>query len=66
MDSALTPPLRLETLRVQQIPADVAQRRLDNYLHRLRARNLSNNRGETTTSAQLQKLADALSEENSQ
>lgn len=66
MDSALTPPLRLETLRVQQIPADVAQRRLDNFLHRLRARNLSNNRGETTISAQLQKLADALSEENSQ
>ncbi|TFK89600.1 hypothetical protein K466DRAFT_518701 [Polyporus arcularius HHB13444] len=66
MDAAVTPPLRLETLRVQQISSDVAQRRLDNFLHRLRARNLANNRGETTTSVQLQKLADALSEENSQ
>ena len=64
MDAALTPPLRLQTLRVQPVPSEVAQKRLDNFLHRFRARNLARNTGETTTSVQLQKLADALSEEN--
>ena len=61
----LTPPLRLQTIQVQQISADTAQRRLDNFLHRFRTRNLAKNSGETTTSVQLQKLADALNEEHS-
>lgn len=63
-DAALTPPLRLQTISVQQISSDVAQKRLDSFLHRFRTRNLAKNSGETTTSVQLQKLADALNDEH--
>lgn len=65
-DAALTSPLRLQTVQVQQISSDIAQKRLDSFLHRFRTRNLAKNSGETTTSVQLQKLADALNDENSQ
>ncbi|KAI0766090.1 hypothetical protein BD413DRAFT_481383 [Trametes elegans] len=63
MDAALTPPLRVQPLRVQQLSPDAAQQRLDNFLQTFRARSLAKNAGESTTSAQLHKLADALSEE---
>ncbi len=65
-DAVLSPPLRLQTVHVQRISSDVAQKRLDSFLHRFRTRNLAKNSGETTTSVQLQKLADALNDENSQ
>ncbi|KAI8985755.1 hypothetical protein BD414DRAFT_417543 [Trametes punicea] len=63
MDTALTPPLRIQALHVQQIKPEAAQRRLDNFLHEFRTRSLAKNTGESTTAAQLQKLADALNEE---
>ncbi|TBU47475.1 hypothetical protein BD309DRAFT_1016333 [Dichomitus squalens] len=64
LDVPLTPPLRIHTIRVQQISSEVAQKRLDSFLHRFRTRSLAKNSGETTTSVQLQKLADALNEEH--
>ena len=64
MDAALTPPLRLQPQRAQQISAEAVQKRLDGFIHRLRERNLLKNVGETTTAVQLQKLADALTEES--
>ena len=66
MDASLTPPLRIQAQNVQQIPSQVAQKRLGSFINRLRARNLSKNAGETTTAVQLQKLADALREEHSE
>ena len=65
-DLTLTPPLRIQTVHVQQISSQVAQKRLDSFLYRFRTRSLAKNSGETTTSVQLQKLADALHEEHSQ
>ena len=64
MDAALTPPLRLEPQRMQKIPAEMVRKRLDAFIMTLRARNLSKNNGETTTSVQLQKLSDAMRDEN--
>ncbi|KAI0364707.1 hypothetical protein BV20DRAFT_955644 [Pilatotrama ljubarskyi] len=64
MDAALTPPLRIQPLHVQQISPDAAQKRLDKFLREFHARNVAKHNGESTTSAQLQKLADALSEES--
>ncbi|KAI0330952.1 hypothetical protein GY45DRAFT_684909 [Cubamyces sp. BRFM 1775] len=64
MDAALTPPLRIEPLRVQQVSPQAAQKRIDDFLHEYRARIVAKNSGESSTSTQLQKLADALSEES--
>ena len=66
MDASLTPPLRIQAQNVQQIPSQVAQKRLGSFINQLRARNLSKNAGETTAAVQLQKLSDALREEHSE
>ncbi|CDO70137.1 hypothetical protein BN946_scf184783.g21 [Trametes cinnabarina] len=63
MDAALTPPLRIQPLHVQQISPQAAQKRLDAFLNDFRARSIAKHSGETTTAAQLHKLVDALSEE---
>ncbi|KAL7280691.1 hypothetical protein ACG7TL_005630 [Trametes sanguinea] len=64
MDAALTPPLRIKPIHVQQISPEAAQKRLDNFINDFRTRSIAKNSGESTTAAQLQKLADALSEES--
>ncbi|KAI0640770.1 hypothetical protein C8Q79DRAFT_994772 [Trametes meyenii] len=63
MDAALSPPLRVQPVRVQHVSQDVVQHRLDKFVHDFHARSVAKNTGESTTSAQLQKLADALAEE---
>ncbi|KAH9847329.1 hypothetical protein C2E23DRAFT_742140 [Lenzites betulinus] len=64
MDAALTPPPRIQPTHVQTISSGVAQKRIDAFLHHFHERNVAKNTGESTTSAQLQKLADALREES--
>ncbi|KAI0676094.1 hypothetical protein C8Q78DRAFT_1075031 [Trametes maxima] len=63
MDAALTPPLRIQPVHVQLVSQDAVQHKLDKFLHDFHARSVAKNTGESTTSAQLQKLADALAEE---
>ncbi|EIW58158.1 uncharacterized protein TRAVEDRAFT_148218 [Trametes versicolor FP-101664 SS1] len=63
MDAALTPPLRIQPLHIQRVSPEAAQKRVEDFLHKFHARNVAKNSGESTTSAQLQKLADALNEE---
>lgn len=64
MDAAVTPPLRILVARAEGISAAAAQSRLHAFLNKYEdRRRLASNGGDSTISAQLEKLTDALNEE---
>jgi len=65
MDAAITPPLRIQVTQYQSISLTAARARLHDFLVDYEdRRRMASNGGDSTISAQLQKLTDALSEEH--
>jgi len=65
MDAAVIPPLRIQVTRSEALPPSAARTRLHDFLVDYEnRRRTSSNGGDSTISAQLQKLTDALHEEH--
>ena len=63
MDDAITPPLRIQTVRTGAISSRTAHARLDHFMHAFHARTIASGAGASTISVQLQKLTAALHDE---
>ncbi|OBZ74141.1 hypothetical protein A0H81_06173 [Grifola frondosa] len=50
MDAVLTPPLRIQAARAEELSSKVAQSRIDDFLHDFRNRSIVSNNGDTTIS----------------
>jgi hypothetical protein len=65
METAITPPLRIQPARSTQISAKTAHVRVNQFLADFHARNiLARTQGDAAVTAQLSKLADALRQEH--
>ncbi|KAJ8077225.1 hypothetical protein PM082_001653 [Marasmius tenuissimus] len=65
MDLPLTSPIRIQPSEERSVSSKVAENMLDAFLDDFHARTSTTQGGNTTVSVQLQKLKDALAEENS-
>ncbi|KAG7098793.1 hypothetical protein E1B28_000698 [Marasmius oreades] len=65
MDLPLTPPIRIQPMEERSVSLKTTEKLLDAFLDDFHARTSAVQGGNTSVSVQLQKLKDALAQENS-